>query len=204
MTTPLEFPFFSIEECKEIKEYAYKKEKELKEESSTTEYKYNNSETTNKFDQYNFLKDNPIYADRFVNFLKEVNCPIEWPIITQSWVNIYRKGDGIGWHIHEGDGIADGYSFNIFIDGDISPGPVYLLTGEECGLDTYQLKEKNFQNKKGYIQIFSSHMYHKVDPVNYERITIGGTIHHYRNISPNQLGRMSFNNKEKHGYILLN
>jgi len=194
-----ELPFFSIEECEEIKEYAYKKEIELREKPNNERYNYNNSITTNNYDQYNFLKDNPIYADRFAKFLKETGCPIEWPIITQSWINIYREGDGIGWHKH----VGDGYSFNIFIDGDISPGPVYLLTGKEDGLNKYHLKEKNFTNKKGHMQIFSSHIYHKVDPINSERITVGGTIHHYRNISPNELSRMSFNNKEKHGYILL-
>ena len=199
MTSPLEFPFFSNEECEEIKKYAYKKEIELKEKPSTNNDRYNNSITTNKYDQYNFLRDHPIYADRFAKILKEKGCPIEWPIICQCWVNIYREGDGIGWHKH----LGNGYSFNIFIDGDPSPGTVYLLTGRECGLNEYELKGKKFKNKKGYMQIFPSTTYHKVDPVSSERISVGGTIHHYRNLSPDELSRMSFNSKEKQGYILL-
>ena len=194
-----EFPFFSIEECEKIKEYAYKKEIELKEKPSTNNERYNNSITTNRYDQYNFLKDNPIYADRFANFLKETKCPIEWPIITQSWINIYRKGDGIGWHKH----LGSGYSFNIFIDGDPSPGPVYLYTGRDCGLNEYDLKRKNFKNKKGYMQIFPSPTYHKVDPISSERITVGGTLHHYSSISTKDLSLLSFNSKEDHGTILL-
>ena len=61
----LEYPFFSIEECEEIKEYAFKKEKELKKVEKvdymnygkTSTEKYNNSITTNNFNQYNFFKD---------------------------------------------------------------------------------------------------------------------------------------------------
>jgi len=196
MTFPLEYPFFNVKECREIKDYAYKKEIELKDTTIKTPETYNNSITTNHYDQYNFFQDNPKYVDRFVNFLKETECPIGWPIICQSWVNIYRKGDGIGWHYHFGSG----YSFNIFIDGDPLPGPIYLLDSE---VKEYELKSKNFMNKTGYIQIFPSHMYHKVDPINSERITVGGTIHFYNDIHLREVSRMSFNNKEKHGYIIL-
>tara|TARA_B100001996_G_scaffold361124_1_gene327629 strand:+ start:80 stop:676 length:597 start_codon:yes stop_codon:yes gene_type:complete len=193
----LEYPFFSIEECEEIKRYAYKKEVELKEKITTNEY--NNSITTNNYNQYNFLKDNPIYADRLVNLLKEKNCPIEWPSLVQSWVNIYRKGDGIGWHNHQGNG----FSFNIFIDGDPSPGPVYLSTGYDCGLDKYEMKGANFKNKKGDIQLFRSSTHHKVDPVSSERISVGGTLQNYSDISKDFLKSLSFNNKKESDFILL-
>ena len=197
MTSPLEFPFFSNEECEEIKKYAYKKEIELKEK--TTPNEYNNSVTTNNFNNYNFFKDNPIYADRLVNLLKKTGCPIEWPIMLQSWVNIYREGDGIGWHYHHGNG----WSFNIFIDGDLSPGPAYILAGKEGGLEKYDMKVKNFTNKKGYMQIFPSSTYHKVDPISSERITVGGTLHHYSSICAKDLSLLSLNSKEEQGFILL-
>ena len=177
----LEYPFFSIEECEEIKRYAYKKEVELKEKITTNEY--NNSITTNNYNQYNFLKDNPIYADRLVNLLKEKNCPIEWPSLVQSWVNIYRKGDGIGWHNH----LNDALSFNIFIDGDLEPGPSYVLAGEKANLNEYDIEVKNYSNKKGYMQIFPSSTYHKVDPVSSERISVGATLHDYKDITPKSL-----------------
>ena len=119
-----EFPFFTSEECDEIKQYAYKKEKELK-GSSPLEV-YNKSITTNNYDRYNFFEDHPVYAERLVDFLKKTDAPLEWPIMVQSWVNIYRKGDGIGWHNHCGNRI----SFNIFIDGDPSPGPAYIFAGK--------------------------------------------------------------------------
>ena len=191
-----EFEFFSSEECEEIKEYAYKKEIELRDTSTD---RYNNSITTNNYDQYNFLRDHPIYADRFAKILKEKGCPIEWPLICQCWVNIYREGDGIGWHKHMGDG----YSFNIFIDGDPSPGPAYIIAGKDGGLEDYDMKVKHFKNKKGYMQIFPSPTYHKVDPISSERITVGGTLHHYSSISTKDLSLLSFNSKEDHGTILL-
>ena len=42
---------------------------------------------------------------------------------------------------------------------------------------------KNLSNKKGYMQIFPSSTYHKVDPISSERITVGGTLHHYSSIN---------------------
>ena len=140
-----EFPFFTNDECNEIKQYAYKKEKELKD--SDPNEKYNESITTNSYNQYNFFRDHPIYAERLVSFLNATKAPLEWPIMVQSWVNIYRKGDGIGWHKHRGDAL----SFNIFIDGDPEPGPAYILAGKVYeGLNEYEMKVKNYPNKTGY------------------------------------------------------
>ena len=192
-----EFPFFNSEECDEIKQYAYKKEKELK--GSTPLEVYNKSITTNNYDRYNFFEDHPVYAERLVSLLKETDAPLTWPIMVQSWVNIYRKGDGIGWHNHYGSGL----SFNIFIDGDLAPGPSYVLAGEEGGLDKYDIQIKNLSNKKGYMQIFPSSVYHKVDPLNSERISIGGTLHHYKDITEDVISFISLNNKNNHGIIIL-
>ena len=191
-----EFPFFTSKECDEIKQYAYKKEKELKE--STPAEVYNKSITTNNYSQYNFFDDHPVYAERLVSLLKKSDAPLTWPIMVQSWVNIYRKDDGIGWHKHRGDAL----SFNIFIDGDTEPGPSYVLAGEDGGLDKYDIQIKNFSNKKGCMQIFPSSTYHKVDRVSSERISLGGTLHHHSSI-PANLDYFSLNNKTKHGLIIL-
>ena len=192
-----EFAFFNSAECVEIKQYAYKKEKEL--EGSKIKEKYNNSITTNKYDSYNFFRDHPIYAERLVDLLKKTNAPLEWPIMVQSWINIYRKGNGIGWHKHRGDCL----SLNIFIDGDTTPGPAYFLAGKDGGLNEYDCKEENFMNKKGYMQIFPSSTYHKVDPVSSERISVGATLHNYKDISADALNYLSLNNKSEHGIIIL-
>ena len=37
----------------------------------------------------------------------------------------------------------------------------------------------------------------------YTKSKIHKSIHHYKDIHLNEVSRMSFNNKEKHGYILL-
>ena len=202
LTTPLEmlikeFPFFTNDECDEIKQYAYKKEKELKD--SDPSEKYNSSLTTNSYNRYNFFRDHPTYAERLVSFLNETEAPVEWPIMVQSWINIYRKGDGIGWHKHRGDAL----SFNIFIDGDTEPGPAYILAGKVYeGLSEYDMKVQNFSNKKGYMQIFPSSTYHKVDRVSSERISLGGTLHHHSSI-PANLDYFSLNNKRQHGLTIL-
>jgi len=192
-----EFPFFTNDECNEIKQYAYKKEKELKD--SDPSEKYNSSLTTNSYNRYNFFRDHPTYAERLVSFLNATEAPLEWPIMVQSWINIYRKGDGIGWHKHRGDAL----SFNIFIDGDPEPGPAYILAGKVYeGLSEYDMKVQNYPNKKGYMQIFPSSTYHKVDPLNSERISVGGTLHNHTSI-PANLDYLSLNNKRKNGIIIL-
>jgi hypothetical protein len=191
-----EFPFFTSEECDKIKQYAYQKEKELKEKEPSE--RYNNSITTNNYSQYNFFGDHPVYAERLVSFLKETNAPVEWPIMVQSWVNIYRQGDGIGWHMHKGD-----IALNIFIDGETQPGPAYFLAGKDSDLNEYDMEVRNYSNKKGYMQIFPSSTYHKVDPVSSQRISIGATLHDYKNISTKALNYLTLNNKDNHGIILL-
>ena len=193
-----EFPFFTSEECEEIKQYAYKKERELK--GSTHEEVYNKSITTNNYSRYNFFGDHPVYAERLVDFLTQTDAPLEWPIMVQSWVNIYDKGDGIGWHLHHGD-----IAFNIFIDGDSEPGTAYVLAGINSDLNEpgYEIEQKNYKNKKGYMQIFPSTTYHKVDPVSSERISIGATLYDYKDITKEALNYLSLNNKDPHGIILL-
>ena len=109
------------------------------------------------------------------------------------------KGDGIGWHNH----LNDALSFNIFIDGDLEPGPSYVLAGEKANLNEYDIEVKNYSNKKGYMQIFPSSTYHKVDPVSSERISVGVTLYDYKNITQNALGIISLNNKNKKGIIIL-
>jgi len=194
-----EFPFFTSEECDEIKQYAYKKERELKESTpiKPTEV-YNKSITTNNYNSYNFFEDHPVYAERLIDFLKQTDAPLEWPIMVQSWVNIYRKGDGIGWHNHKGH-----IALNIFIDGEPQPGPAYVLAGINADLNEYDMEVRNYSNKKGYMQIFPSDTYHKVDPVSSERISIGATLYNYNDITQNAIGLISLNNKHKKGIIIL-
>lgn len=201
-----EAQFFSSEECEKIKQYAYEKEKKIRYDLKNvfhhfTEEKYNNSITTNNYNHYNFFGDHPHYADRLVSLLTQNDAPLEWPILVQSWINIYRKNDGIGWHTHYGSGL----SFNIFIDGDPEPGPVYLLGGKDGFLPEYEMEARNYPNKKGVMQIFPSPVYHKVDPLasESERITIGGTLHNCNEITKNILNYLSFNNKKTHGMIIL-
>ena len=171
-----EYNFFTIEECDKIKEYAYKKEEELIREgyTHTVSDASTKSITTTNYFRYNFFRDHPIYAARFVDFLRKTRIlysyDTEWPIAVQSWVNIYRKGEGIFWHNHKGT-MGSSFAANIFIDGPTKPGTVYL---KENG---YEINESSVENKRGYIHIFPCNVLHKVDPVQNERISIGITLH---------------------------
>ena len=175
-----EYKFFTISECDKIKEYAYRKEDELIKEGHQENYEGEfDSITTNNYFRYNFLRDHPIYAARFVDFLKQTRDDLEWPIAVQSWVNIYRKGDGIHWHNHKGT-MDTSFAANIFIDGPTKPGTIYL---KENG---YEINELSVKNKRGYIQIFPTDILHKVDPVESERISIGITLHSCNYIRENK------------------
>ena len=58
-------------------------------------------------------------------------------------------------------------------------------------------------DKKGDIQLFHSSTHHKVDPVVSERISVGGTLQNYSDISKDLLKDLSFNNKKESDTILL-
>ena len=49
----------------------------------------------------------------FADFLSQTNQDLEWPVVVQSWVNVYRKGQGIDWHNHHG-WMGKSFSANIF------------------------------------------------------------------------------------------
>ena len=164
-----EYKFFTISECDKIKEYAYRKEDELIKEGHNHAEEFESITTSNYF-RYNFLRDHPIYASRFVDFLRQTRDDLEWPIAVQSWVNIYRKGNGIQWHNHKGN-MGTSFAANIFIDGPTKPGTIYL---KETG---YEINELPLENKRGYIQIFPTAILHKVNPVENERVSIGITLH---------------------------
>ena len=53
------------------------------------------------------------------------------------------------------------------------------------------------------MQIFQSSIYHKVDPVSSERISVGATLHNYNDISADALSYLSLTNKDEHGIIIL-
>ena len=175
-----EYKFFTISECDKIKEYAYTKEDELIKEGHRDNYEGGfDSITTNNYFRYNFLRDHPIYASRFVDFLRQTRDDLEWPIAVQSWVNIYRRGDGIQWHNHKGN-MGRSFAANIFIDGPTKSGTIYL---KETG---YEINELTLENKRGYIQIFPTAILHKVDPVESERVSIGITLHSCDYIKENE------------------
>ena len=113
----LQIPFFDESECKEIIKYADEKEKYFIEKNLDVEvpiFYTKNQVTSANYTKYNFFKDNPKYIERLLQMLKEVLPWLTYPISLQSWVNIYRTGEGIGWHNHNGLD-EHSYTANIFL-----------------------------------------------------------------------------------------
>tara|TARA_Y100000385_G_scaffold183804_1_gene189832 strand:- start:504 stop:1148 length:645 start_codon:yes stop_codon:yes gene_type:complete len=192
----MEFSFFSEEECNGIKEYCHNVEKKLIDDGhnkDTGHESLGDVITTVNYFRYNFFADNPQYAERLVNCLRKTNQYLEWPIVCQSWVNLYHKGQGIGWHNHQGT-MGRSFSANIFIDGPTKPGITFKQFGE---------KGKMIENKKGYIQIFPCELMHMVPPTEEERITVGITIHSYPSITRGLIDQLAFNSQAHKGSIIL-
>jgi hypothetical protein len=192
----MEFSFFSEEECDDIKKYCHNVEKKLIDDGyneDTGHESLGDVVTTVNYFRYNFFADNPQYAERLVNCLRKTNQYLEWPIVCQSWVNLYHKGQGIGWHNHQGT-MGRSFSANIFIDGPTTPGITFKQFGE---------KAKVIENKRGYIQIFPCELMHMVPPTEEERITVGITIHSYPSITRGLIDQLAFNSQEHKGSIIL-
>jgi hypothetical protein len=197
-TNVSEFPFFSEEECEDIKTYAYNIEKELI-ENGFDDHRENKTLgsviTTNNYFRYNFLGAHPHYADRFADFLSQTNTDLEWPIVVQSWVNVYRKGQGIKWHNHQGT-MGKSFSCNVFIDGLTTPGITYKPFNEKAIVK---------ENKKGFIHMFPCELFHMVPPVETEqdRITVGITVHSYQTVQRDMLNQIAFNSRMYQDTIIL-
>ena len=173
--------FLDENECREICKYAeYKKQHLIKTLPKYFEPTFNNltnkkNQLTTAFhNQYNFFIDNPSYIKKFVLVLKKNISNIEWPVVVQSWVNIYEKGEGIGKHQHRPATILGHpkatkvYASNIFIGGNNNVGVNYIIEGDI----------KKYKNELGQIHLFDGSIEHYVDlnPYTEKRYTIGITI----------------------------
>lgn len=188
MNEIIHVPFFSKEECLECIEYAHNKEIELKnfkDFKDTHEYGKNRV-TTNLYKQYNFFNDNPKYIPRLKKIIHtNIGNKIEYPLIVQSWINIYRTNEDIKWHRHTIDSnimnSINGYTSNIFVGGDENIGLTYAIHDEENPRYYY----KNIKNKLGHMMIFPNHIFHMVkkNSTNNIRYSIGMTITSYNPIT---------------------
>ncbi|NKB78285.1 MAG: hypothetical protein GKR96_14950 [Gammaproteobacteria bacterium] len=119
--------------------------------------------------EYNFFGENPNYIPHLLACIREVLPGLEFPVAVQSWVNIYRKGQGIKWHTHGG---KNGYSYsaNVFLNGETTPGIYYSVNPNDVF---------NVENETGSMHIFPHSLNHMVPPIesSQKRYTLGITIH---------------------------
>ena len=194
----VQIPFFNETECKKIIKYADKKEKYFLSTTNTAQSSdiySKNQVTTANFASYSFFKDNPKYIDRLLRYLKKALPWLTYPIALQSWVNIYKPGEGIGWHNHSGLD-EHSYTANIFLGGITKPGVYYTAPGETSFA---------IENKIGEMLLSDCSMWHMVTPntSNISRYSVGVTIHDYEAFTKNLLKDACFNSLNK-GVILLN
>lgn len=194
----LEVPFFTEEECLEIKDWAFEFEQKLI-DAGYGEHKpapeYFDNITTSNYHHYNFFHHFPQYADRFADMLTQCNKDLEWPVIVQAWVNIYRKGQGINWHNHQGR-MGKSFSCNVFIAGDTKPGVTYKPFNEK-GIVR--------ENQIGFLHMFPCELFHYVPDVETDtpRITLGMTVHSNMDINLGLMKQLAFNSKEWQDSVVL-
>jgi len=194
----VQIPFFNEAECKEIIKYANKKEKYFIKKNLNIDVPViysKNQVTTANYASYNFFEDNPKYIDRLLKCLKKALPWLTYPISLQSWVNIYKTSEGIGWHNHNGLN-EHSYTANIFLGGVTKPGVYYTVPGQT----SFPIK-----NKIGEMLLSDCSMWHMVTPntSNISRYSVGITIHDYEAFTKNLLKDACFNSLNK-GVILLN
>lgn len=191
-------PFFSQDECKEIAAWGYQLENSLIENNLQD---YNKSPaviqsiTTANYQHYNFFSFFPAFADRFADCLTQLKIELEWPIIVQSWINIYRKNQGIDWHTHLGR-MGRSFSANIFIAGENTPTVIYK---------PFNTKSVKADNIIGQLHIFPCELFHMVpkNKSDTDRITIGITCHSYMDITRESLNQWAFNSQMYQDSIIL-
>jgi len=194
----IEVPFLTTEECKEIEKWAFDFEKQLIEAGygdHTPAPDYYDNVTTSNYQHYNLFHYFPELAERLAECLFHINKDLEWPIMCQAWVNVYRKGQGINWHNHQGR-MGRSFSCNAFISGDTKPGITYKPFNEK-GIVR--------ENKLGYLHIFPCELFHYVPPVESDtpRITLGMTVHSCGDINNVILNQLAFNSKMHQDTIIL-
>lgn len=183
------------EECQILIDYAHKKEDELLEELSEEEtdldkYWYE-SLTSIHHHRYNIFEDHPWLADKLSHILTfgPTKDFLEWPIMVQGWVNIYRKGKGIDWHLHQGL-IGKSFTANIFLGGPTNPGVLYK---------PFNKKPIIRENSPGKMHLLPCDLFHKA-PKNVSddelRYTCGISIHSFDLINKDNLNRNAFNTRK--------
>ena len=171
------YTFFSEQECKQLidycdgKERAFEKIKGSRSKSQKDKRQSVVPLTQQNHSRYNFFYENSQYINRLISCVHEVFPHLEFPIAVQSWVNVYRKGQGIKWHSHAGKN-GSSFSANIFLGGPKSPGIYYSVDPDNMF---------NIENEIGAMHLFPNNLNHMV-PKNEskrKRYTIGITIHGY-------------------------
>jgi len=186
------YKFFSPQECEKMRGYCDKKERKLEKMlekdagKEPEEGKVRIPLTQKHHYLYNFFAENPEYQPRLIRCVKELAPHLEFPIAVQSWVNVYRTGDGIKWHSHGG---KNGYSYsaNIFLGGHTSPGIYYSVDPDNVF---------NIENELGSLHLFPHNLNHMVpaSEKNEKRYTLGITIHGYQALDKALIQGVAANN----------
>ena len=194
------YNFFSPEECEKMRAYCDKKERKLEallDKEATAQAvdgKASIPLTQKNHSLYNFFAENKKYQPRLVKCVLELAPHLEFPIAVQSWVNVYRNGEGIKWHTHGG---KNGYSFsaNIFLGGHTSPGIYYAVDPERVF---------NVENELGAMHFFPHSLNHMVPESenNAKRYTVGITIHGYQALDRALLQGVAINNDYQETILL--
>lgn len=187
------YKFFSPEECEKMRAYCDKKERKLegllnKQANAPVDVgKASIPLTQGHHYLYNFFAENQKYQPRLIKCVLKLVPHLEFPIAVQSWVNVYRNGEGIKWHTHGG---KNGYSYsaNIFLGGHTAPGIYYSVEPDNIF---------NIENELGSMHLFPHSLNHMVPKSENEskRYTVGITIHGFQALDKALIEGAAINNE---------
>jgi len=110
--------------------------------------------------------------------LKDIFLELQWdsPVSVQCWANTFRQGEGIKIHKHRSFLSLQPPFFcaNVFISGNTKPGTIYF-----DGLTFINAPSYKIENEPGKIMIFTSELFHGVEPNPFDETRISMALDFY-------------------------
>lgn len=126
---------------------------------------------------FNWLNEKEI-GNILIPKLRDVFTELQWefPVSVQCWANTFRKDEGIKIHKHRSFLSTQPPFFcaNIFISGNTKPGTTYF-----DGFTFINAPSINIENEPGKIMVFTSEIFHGVEPNPFDETRISMALDFY-------------------------
>ncbi len=183
----LQKKILSDEEIQKIKEVILSKEDYVKSLGPDVYGGTSENSLSGRHSIFNWLNVKEI-SDILVPKLKDIFTDLSWkyPISVQCWANTFRNGEGIKIHKHRSflSQHPPFYCANLFISGNTKPGTAYY-----DGFTFINTPSETIENEPGKLMIFTSEVFHGVEPNQSEELRISMAMDFYPETKFDDLNR---------------